>query len=66
MGCPFCQQTTHLLFWALKGHGNGPTFVGRLIIPKYRLLAKKIDKKSINKGSMAVALILAFIAISKA
>ena len=66
MGCPFCQQTEHLLFWALKGHGNGPNFVGRKIIPKSSLLVKKINKKSILKFPGAVTFILAFIAVSEA
>ena len=36
------------------------------VLPKTRLLDKKNDQKFIMKDSRAVALILAFIAISKA
>ena len=47
-------------------HKNASNFLWWYFIPKTRLLAKKIDQKLINKGPRALALILAFIAFSKA
>ena len=47
-------------------HKNAWNFLWWYFIPKTRLLAKKIGQKLINKGPGALALILAFIAFSKA
>ena len=47
-------------------HKNAWNFLWWYFLPKTRLLTKKIVQKSINTGSEAVALILAFFAIFKA
>ena len=46
-------------------HKNAWNFLWWYFLPKTRLLTKKIVQKSIYTGSGALALILAFVAVSK-
>ena len=48
------------------GQENAWNFLWWKSLPKTQLLAEKMDQKSIYKGPKAVALIMAFIAVSKA